>query len=84
MIRIAFNIVEGCATQHDVLPKCDRPTELVFRLAALHNQVGDEVVFSTRFAHAKKVLIAGDFNNWQPTATPTMSNGKPGDFLARL
>jgi len=47
-------------------------------------QIGDEVIFSTRFAHAKKVLIAGDFNNWQPQATPALSNGKPGDFTARL
>lgn len=47
-------------------------------------QVGDEVVFFTRFAHAKKVQIAGDFNNWQPMATPTVSGGRPGDFQAKL
>jgi chromosome partitioning protein len=33
-------------------------------------QVGDEVIFAARFENAKKVLIAGDFNNWSPGATP--------------
>jgi chromosome partitioning protein len=37
-------------------------------------QVGDDVVFAARFEDAKKVLIAGDFNNWSPASTP-MSNG---------
>src|SRR4051794_38095707 len=33
-------------------------------------QVGDEVVFAAKFEAAKKVLIAGDFNGWQPMSTP--------------
>jgi len=33
-------------------------------------KVGDEVIFAARFAEAKKVLIAGDFNNWSPMSTP--------------
>ena len=38
-------------------------------------QVGDEVVFAARFTHAKKVLIAGDFNNWSPMGTPMLLIG---------
>jgi chromosome partitioning protein len=38
-------------------------------------QIGDEVVFAARFAHAKKVLIAGDFNNWSPMGTPMVLIG---------
>jgi chromosome partitioning protein len=47
-------------------------------------QIGDEVVFSARFEDAKKVLIAGDFNNWSPMATPLITNGHPGVWTARL
>jgi chromosome partitioning protein len=33
-------------------------------------QIGDEVLFAAKFVDAKKVLIAGDFNGWQPISTP--------------
>jgi chromosome partitioning protein len=33
-------------------------------------QLGEEVVFSVKFEQAKRVLIAGDFNNWTPEVTP--------------
>jgi len=32
---------------------------------------------------AKRVLIAGDFNNWSPISTP-MVNRRPGEFFTRL
>src|SRR5437762_589984 len=38
-------------------------------------QVGDEVVFAVKFESAKKVLIAGDFNGWQPMSTPMVMEG---------
>jgi hypothetical protein len=47
-------------------------------------QVGDEVVFSAHFARAKKVLIAGDFNNWSPMSTPMVNVGKPGEWRMTL
>ncbi|HEV2293144.1 MAG TPA: AAA family ATPase [Tepidisphaeraceae bacterium] len=47
-------------------------------------QVGDEVVFAAKFADARKVLIAGDFNNWQPTSTPMHTNGTPGHWVMKL
>jgi chromosome partitioning protein len=33
-------------------------------------QMGEEVIFSVKFEEAKRVLIAGDFNNWTPEVTP--------------
>lgn len=33
-------------------------------------QLGEEVIFSVKFDQAKRVLIAGDFNNWTPEVTP--------------
>ena len=36
-------------------------------------QVGDEVIFSAKFDEARKVQIAGDFNNWSPMSTPMLS-----------
>jgi hypothetical protein len=47
-------------------------------------RVGDEVIFAARFDRAKKVLIAGDFNNWSPMSTPMISRGKPGEFYMSL
>jgi chromosome partitioning protein len=43
-------------------------------------QVGGEVIFAARFDAAKKVLIAGDFNNWSPMSTPMINRGRPGEF----
>lgn len=47
-------------------------------------QIGDEVIFAARFQEAKKVLIAGDFNNWSPMSTPMQSKGKSGEWYTRL
>jgi chromosome partitioning protein len=46
-------------------------------------QIGDEVLFSARFEKARKVLIAGDFNNWMPMSTPMLC-AKPGEWKMRL
>ena len=47
-------------------------------------QFGDEVIFSARFEQAKRVLIAGDFNNWIPESTPMVKNGSPGKWTMSL
>jgi chromosome partitioning protein len=47
-------------------------------------KVGEEVIFSARFERAKKVLIAGDFNNWSPMSTPMIARGRPGEFYMSL
>jgi hypothetical protein len=47
-------------------------------------QIGDEVVFSAKFDEARKVLIAGDFNNWSPMSTPMATNGAPGVWISKL
>jgi 1,4-alpha-glucan branching enzyme len=44
-------------------------------------QVGDEVIFAAKF-EARKVLIAGDFNNWSPMSTPMA--GQSGQWVTRL
>lgn len=46
-------------------------------------QVGDEVLFTAHFDDAKKVLIAGDFNNWSPGATPMVLVGQ-GQWRTQL
>jgi chromosome partitioning protein len=47
-------------------------------------QIGDDVVFKVKFNEARKVLIAGDFNNWTPVSTPMQPTGKPGEWRMRL
>jgi chromosome partitioning protein len=47
-------------------------------------QMGEEVIFSARFDQAKRVLIAGDFNNWMPESTPMVKNGAPGKWTMSL
>jgi chromosome partitioning protein len=47
-------------------------------------QIGDEVVFAAKFDEARKVLIAGDFNNWSPMSTPMITNGTPGVWVSKL
>ncbi|MBI4719281.1 MAG: AAA family ATPase [Planctomycetes bacterium] len=46
-------------------------------------QEGDVVVFRTRQAEASEVQLAGDFNDWMPSATP-MRRVDNGDFETRL
>ena len=47
-------------------------------------QVGDEVMFAAKFDGAKKVLIAGDFNNWSPMSTPMITSDAAGVWVTRL
>lgn len=47
-------------------------------------QIGRDVIFAARFEEASDVLLAGDFNNWSPPATPMQTNGKPGVWHAKL
>ncbi|MDB5322430.1 MAG: Sporulation initiation inhibitor protein soj [Phycisphaerales bacterium] len=46
-------------------------------------QEGEEVLFAANFATARKVMIAGDFNNWTPISTP-MLRSKEGTWQMRL
>ncbi len=41
-------------------------------------QVGDEVVFAARFADARHVMVAGDFNGWSAIGTPLAHGGVGG------
>jgi len=65
-------------------PLAITPTEQ--RLADFYGvkQMGDEVIFAAKFAEARKVLIAGDFNNWSPMSTPMHSASRPGEWVTRL
>jgi chromosome partitioning protein len=47
-------------------------------------QMDGEVVFAARFNQARKVLIAGDFNNWSPMSTPMQGTDRSGEWSARL
>ncbi len=47
-------------------------------------QIGDEVVFAARFDDARKVLIAGDFNNWSAASTPMVMSIVPGVWKMSL
>ncbi len=45
-------------------------------------QFGDEVIFAAKF-DASEVLVAGDFNDWVPSA-PMRSLGRPGEWTMKL
>ena len=48
------------------------------------NQMGEAVVFVTLYPRAQAVQIAGDFNNWQPTATPLEKVGTSGVWQTKI
>lgn len=48
------------------------------------NQIGDAMVFVTLYPHAHSVQVAGDFNNWQPTATPLEKIGSSGVWQTKI
>ena len=47
-------------------------------------QTGGVVSFVTLYPHAKKVQIAGDFNNWQPEQTPMKNLSNDGKWQLAL
>ncbi len=46
-------------------------------------QVGDQVIFALHNETARHILLAGDFNNWQPQATPMVLIGT-GEWKMKL
>ncbi|HEX8322374.1 MAG TPA: AAA family ATPase [Tepidisphaeraceae bacterium] len=45
--------------------------------------IDGDVHFAAQFAEARRVQVAGDFNNWSPVSTPLMTAG-PGRWVAKL
>ena len=48
------------------------------------DQVHDAVVFVTLYPRAENVMIAGDFNNWQPEQTAMQRVGESGVWQTKL
>ncbi len=48
------------------------------------HKTDEGVVFATQAPGANTVALAGDFNNWQPEATPMERNGDGASFVALL
>jgi chromosome partitioning protein len=46
-------------------------------------QFGTEVLFSAKFEEASKVMIAGDFNGWNPVS-PLQMTTRPGEWRVKL
>jgi chromosome partitioning protein len=47
-------------------------------------QHGDHVLFSTQITGVRRVVIAGDFNNWSAMATPMIAGETAGTWTASL
>jgi chromosome partitioning protein len=69
-------------------PKADKPQPVATaeKLSDYYgvNQMGDAVVFVTLYPRAGTVQVAGDFNNWQPTATPLEKVGSSGVWQTKI
>jgi len=48
------------------------------------SQIHEAVVFVTLYPRAQAVHVAGDFNNWQPAATPMQRVGDSGVWQAKI
>jgi len=48
------------------------------------NQINGAVVFVTLYPRAQEVMIAGDFNNWQPSKTVMEKVGSSGVWQAKM
>jgi chromosome partitioning protein len=62
-----------------IKPTTEQKIEAIYGV----KQVDDQVFFTARFDGANKVLIAGDFNNWSPMASP-MTSETPGLWVTKL
>ena len=76
------NLMQTRAELYDVLGylACEQKLDEFYGV----KQVGDDVIFRAKFSGAKKVLIAGDFNNWTPISTPMQPSDRPGEWKMRL
>jgi chromosome partitioning protein len=98
MPSVAVPVGTGTATATAVAPSMTMPATPVMQHLAPPSikttaqkieefygvkQLGEDVVFSVRFEAARRVLIAGDFNNWTPESTPMISAG-PGSWTMSL
>jgi hypothetical protein len=68
----------GRAAVQDSSPPSIRP--VAERFPALEEQ---EVIFTTLAPEARKVNVAGNFNDWRPEATPMKNTGE-GEWAGRL
>ena len=48
------------------------------------NQINEAIVFVTLYPRAGSVQVAGDFNNWQPVATPMEKAGDSGVWQTKM
>jgi chromosome partitioning protein len=62
----------------------DRATEQKIKQFYGVKQVGREIIFAARFETARRVSIAGDFNNWSPDATVMQQGRKEGEWRMSL
>jgi chromosome partitioning protein len=62
------------------------PAETAAKLSDYYgvSQMMDAVVFVTLYPRAQNVQIAGDFNNWQPGATPMEKLGDTGVWQTKI
>ncbi|MBC7784709.1 MAG: AAA family ATPase [Burkholderiales bacterium] len=77
--------INGVAAQVPVLTETTRrTTEQKIEDFYGVQQVGNDVMFAARFVDAKRVLIAGDFNNWSSMSSPLATNGSPSRWVTKL
>ncbi len=61
----------------------DQVQEKIDRIYGVR-QTDEGILFVAHAPGAGRVLLAGDFNNWQPDATPMLPNGNDDTFRALL
>jgi len=67
-------------------PGAPTPEETQRKIEAIYGPTSTEegVLFVTSAPNAKRVSLAGDFNNWSPDATPMLPGQSSGEFRALL
>lgn len=67
-------------------PEAGEPEEVDRKIQDIYGTkaTSEGVWFVTNAPGAGRVCVAGDFNNWQPEATPLLKNGREGAFHALL
>jgi 1,4-alpha-glucan branching enzyme len=75
--------VAAAQAQAPVIPPDPKTTQQKIEEFYGVKQLGDEVVFAAKFENAGEVLVAGDFNNWNPVS-PMKANARPGLWTMKL
>lgn len=82
--KAASKAVKATATKKTVAKCAPKAASKATPKKSAARPAKKRVTFALTANAGSKVFVAGDFNNWDPTATPLTDKKTPGEFVATV